>query len=56
MLDISRSAYYAYQNGKSYQLTAGQAKLQTALLDSFAEHCRCYGSSRLMAELQEQGY
>ena len=56
MLNISRSAYYAYQSGESYQLTEGQEKLRTAMLDSFAEHRRRYGSRRLLAELQEQGH
>ncbi len=55
-LKISRSAYYAYQAGKSHRLTEGKEKLRQAVVDSFADHRRRYGSRRLLAELQEQGY
>ena len=37
-------------------MTEGKEKLRTAVVDSFAEHRRRYGSRRLLAELQEQGY
>lgn len=56
MLNISRSAYYAYQAGESYRLTEGREKLRTAVVDTFAEHRRRYGSRRLLTELQEQGH
>lgn len=56
MLNISRSAYYDYQAGKSHRFPEGKEKLQAALVDSFAEHRRRYGSRRLLAELQEQGH
>ncbi len=56
MLNVSRSAYYAYQAGQSHTLTEGKEKLRLALIDSFAEHRRRYGSRRLLAELQEKGY
>lgn len=51
-----RSAYYAYQAGQSHRLTEGKEKLRQAMLDSFADHRRRYGSRRLLTELQEQGY
>lgn len=56
MLNISRSAYYAYQAGESHRLTTEQEKLQTAMVDSFSEHRRRYGSRRLLTELQEKGH
>ena len=56
MLNISRSAYYGYQAGKSHRLAEGKEKLQAAVVDSFTEHRRRYGSRRLLAELQEQGH
>lgn len=56
MLNISRSAYYAYQAGQSHRLREGKEKLRQAVVDSFVDHRRRYGSRRLLAELQEQGY
>lgn len=56
LLNISRSAYYAYQAGQSHRLTEGKEKLRTGMLDSFVEHRRRYGSRRLLTELQELGY
>lgn len=55
-LSISRSAYYAYQTGQSHRLTEGKKKLRQAVIDSFVDHRRRYGSRRLLTELQEQGY
>ncbi|WP_040007036.1 IS3 family transposase [Fibrisoma limi] len=55
-LGISRSAYYAYQAGQSHRLTEGKEKLRQAMLDSFGNHRRRYGSRRLLTELQEQGF
>lgn len=55
-LGISRSAYYAYQAGHSHQLTEEKEKLRQAMLTSFADHRRRYGSRRLLTELQEQGF
>lgn len=56
VLRVSRSAYYAYQAGQSHLLTKRGEKLRQAMLDSFAEHRRRYGSRRLVTELQEKGY
>ncbi|NDU99351.1 IS3 family transposase, partial [Spirosoma terrae] len=55
-LGVSRSAYYAYQAGQSHQLTEEKEKLRQAMLDSFGDHRRRYGSRRLLTELQEQGF
>lgn len=56
MLNISRSAYYAYQVGESHRLAEEKEKLRLAMIDSFAEHRRRYGSRRLLTELQEKGH
>lgn len=56
MLNISCSAYYAYQAGESYKITEEKEKLRVAMVDSFAEHRRRYGSRRLLTELQEKGH
>lgn len=55
-LKVSRSAYYDYQRGLSYQLTEGKKALVMAMHESFADHRRRYGSRRLTPEFQEQGY
>ncbi|QJW90831.1 IS3 family transposase [Spirosoma taeanense] len=55
-LEISRSAYYEYRRGLSYQVSEEKRKLIGAMQKSFADHRRRYGSRRLTPELQEQGY
>jgi hypothetical protein len=44
MLNVSRNAYYAYQAGQSHRLTKEKEKSRQAMLDSFADHRRRYGS------------
>lgn len=56
VINVSRSAFYAYQAGQSHSLTKGKENLRQAMIGSFAEHRRRYGSRRLLTELQEQGY
>ena len=54
-LDISRSSYYEYVQGKTHQPT-----IETGLADElrivFQTHRRRYGSRRIGAELKERGY
>ncbi|WP_460908550.1 hypothetical protein [Spirosoma areae] len=40
MLNVGRSAYYAYQAGQSHRLTEGKEKLRQAMLNSFTDHRR----------------
>ncbi|WP_460966064.1 IS3 family transposase, partial [Spirosoma litoris] len=56
VLGVSRSAYYRYLRGGSYQLTPEKTAHQRAVEQVFAEHKRRYGSRRVTAELQQKGY
>lgn len=56
VLGISRSAYYRYQRGASYQQSVDKQRRQQLVEQVFTEHKRRYGSRRIVAELQEQGY
>ena len=56
ILGLSRTAYYRYQRGQSYQLTAEKQGKQQLVEQIFQKHKRRYGSRRIVAELQEQGY
>jgi transposase InsO family protein len=55
-LDISRSAYYAYQRGQTHKPTSRQLEMQQRATALFYEHQRRYGSRRLLLDLQEEGY
>ena len=55
-LDISRSAYYAYQRGQTHKPTPKQLEIQQRATALFYEHQRRYGSRRLLVDLQEEGY
>ena len=56
MLKVSRTAYYRYQRGGSYQVTAAKEEQLGAVGEIFWQHKRRYGQRRVLAELQEQGY
>ncbi|WP_157816107.1 IS3 family transposase [Spirosoma pollinicola] len=56
MLKVSRTAYYRYLRGDSYQLTSEKAEYQQLVEQTFAKHKRRYGSRRITAELQEKGH
>lgn len=56
MLEISRTAYYRYLRGDSYQLTPKQVEQQHLVEQVFRKHKRRYGSRRITAELQEKGH
>ena len=56
VLDISRSAYYRYQRGESYQQSTIKQQQQQRVEQVFNDHKRRYGSRRIVAELQGQGY
>jgi transposase InsO family protein len=55
VLGVSRSAYYAYKAGDTYQLSPQKQQLAEQVKDTFTTHKRRYGSRRLLVELQEQG-
>ena len=50
-MDLSRSAWYAYINGQTYQASAQDQLLEEKVVSLFWEHKRRYGSRRLQAEL-----
>ncbi len=52
---ISRSAYYAYKAGKTYQMSHQQVYESAEVKKAFLLHKRRYGTRRLVTELQEMG-
>ena len=56
VLGLSRTAYYRYLRGASYQLNAKKENNQQLVEQVFAKHKRRYGSRRIMAELKDNGY
>lgn len=55
VLGVSRSAYYAWRSGQSYQLKDSKAEISQRVKSVFEEHLGRYGSRRIQAELKEQG-
>lgn len=56
VLGVSRSAYYGYRNGSSYQQQASDKEAETAIVNTFMSHRRRYGVRRLVAELAAEGF
>lgn len=56
VLKVSRTAYYRYLRGDSYQLMFQKAEYQQLVAQVFREHKRRYGSRRITAELHEKGH
>ncbi|WP_420150919.1 IS3 family transposase [Spirosoma sp.] len=56
VLEVSRTAYYRYLRGASYQRTPGKAEYERLVEQTFNKHKRRYGSRRITAELQEKGH
>lgn len=54
-LSVSRSAYYAYVKGATYQLKSEKVILADRIRDEFATHRKRYGSRRISKSLQNQG-
>lgn len=52
---VSKSAYHAYQSGKSYVVSAEKAVLGEQVKAVFYRHHRRYGSRRIAAELTAEG-
>ena len=55
VLGISRSAYYDYSTGKSYELKEEKAMISAEIKNIFTFHKRRYGWRRIQAELRDQG-
>lgn len=52
---VSQSAYYAYQSGRSYVVSAEKAVLGERVHAIFYRHRRRYGARRIAAELKAEG-
>jgi len=56
LMQVSRTAYYRYLRGQSYQpATATQEQLK-AVKEVFWQHKRRYGQRRILVDMQELGY
>ena len=55
-LGVSRSAYYNYVNGQTYQPSPSRQTLLKEVNDIFYAHKRRYGSRRILEELRDRGY
>lgn len=53
---VSRSAYYAYATGQTYQSSAKKDQRQNQVQAVFSEHKRRYGSRRLVHALRAKGH
>ena len=54
-MQVSRSAYHAYQSGKSYVVSVTKAALGEGVKAIFYRHQRRYGSRRIAAEFKAEG-
>jgi putative transposase len=52
---VSRSAFYAYISGQTYQPTSAKEQQQNAVKSVFSTHKRRYGSRRIVKELRAKG-
>ncbi len=52
---VSESAYLAYQNGKSYVVSAKKVAISEQIKAVFYRHRRRYGARRIVAELKADG-
>jgi putative transposase len=55
VLNVSKSAFYAWQRKTTYGLKAEKARKAAAVKEVFKEHRRRYGARRIVADLQEKG-
>ena len=56
LLDISRTAFYDYVGGKSYQISDKKALYIKEIEEIFTLHKRRYGSRRILEEMRDKGY
>jgi putative transposase len=55
-LQVSRTAYYRYRRGSSYQLSAAKEANKQSVKRVFGEHKRRYGTRRIVAQLRREGH
>lgn len=56
LLEVSRTAYYRYLRGETYQPSEAKKGQLEAVGEIFWRHRRRYGQRRVLVELREQGY
>ena len=56
VVGVSRSAYYSYVSGQSYQPTVQKEQKAARIIATFQEHRRRYGTRRLVKALQQEGH
>jgi len=56
LLKVSRSAYYSYIKGETYQQSLARQTLLKEVKEIFENHKSRYGSRRIQSELQDRGY
>ena len=56
ILEVSRTAYYRYLRGETYQPSEAKKGQLEAVGEVFWRHRRRYGQRRVLAELREQGH
>lgn len=56
VLGVSRSAYYAYRNGKTYSLSTAKQAISDEIHRLFWYHKRRYGTRRIRVDLLEAGH
>lgn len=54
-LKVSRSAWYAWRKGDTYQIKPNEQQLEEQVIAVFKEHRRRYGARRLVIELHSRG-
>ena len=55
VLEVSRSGYYSWRSGQTYQMKETSKKMEHKIIDTFREHKRRYGSRRITKTLQQDG-
>jgi transposase InsO family protein len=56
VLEVSRSCYYAWKKGQTYQVTQKNKTMEGRVIDVFRQNKRRYGSRRIVADLRNQGH
>ena len=56
VVGVSRSAYYSYVAGQSYQPTEKKEDKAARIIATFQEHKRRYGTRRLVKAFQKEGH
>jgi len=54
-MQVSRSSYYAWRKGETYQGSEKNKEMEQHIIDTFTEHKRRYGSRRISKALQQGG-